>query len=103
MKSSRKIVWLLLLLIVPVIALSLSLYVQFRYLKDMHRMRDEQFTVLVNVALKDAVEMVERETLADYTNSVLTDNIDSLKEIKKEDTSDKYNKNVQNLIHWGAK
>ena len=103
MKSSRKIVWLLLLLIVPVIALSLSLYVQFRYLKDMHRMRDEQFTVLVNVALKDAVEMVERETLADYTNSVLTDNIDSLKEIKKEDTSDKYNKNVQNLIHWNQR
>lgn len=104
MKAKKRFAWLLLLLIVPAVALLMSIFVQVRYLKDMHRMRDEQFTVLVNVALKDAVAMVEREMLADYTNSVLSDNIDSLESKKKKDNVPAtYDQNVQKLISWNQR
>lgn len=92
----------MLLLTIPALALLLSLYTQIRYLRDMHRMRDEQFTALVNVALKDAIGVVERNMLADYTNSVLSGKVDSITNKNTPQTSADtlYESRIKQLIGW---
>lgn len=103
MKAKRRILWFFLLLAVPALVLIQSIFIQMRYLKDVHRMRDEQFVNLVNIALKDAITIVEREMLADYTNNLLIQEIDSLNETQKENISSEYDKRVQNLLDWNNK
>ena len=35
--------WVIILFVLPVLALAVSLYMQFRFLRDMHEMRQEYF------------------------------------------------------------
>lgn len=66
-------------------------------------MRNEQFVTLVNLALKDAVRVVEKETLADYTDEMLRLRFDNISrnfvQNQKSESID-FTKKLQTLTQW---
>lgn len=67
--------WMLLMtgLLIIVVALGVSLGMQWRYLEDMHKMRREYFTAKANSALGEAIKNVERELVLEF----VVDQLDS--------------------------
>lgn len=63
--------WVIILFVLPVLALTVSLYTQFRFLRDMHEMRQEYFLSNVKNAVDQAIEEVEREAVAQFVASQL--------------------------------
>ena len=63
--------WVIILFVLPVLALAVSLYMQFRFLRDMHEMRQEYFLSNIKNAVDQAVEEVEREAVAQFVASQL--------------------------------
>ena len=63
--------WVIILFVLPVLALAVSLYMQFRFLRDMHEMRQEYFLSNIKKAVDQAVDEVEREAVAQFVASQL--------------------------------
>ena len=63
--------WVIILFVLPVLALAVSLCMQFRFLRDMHEMRQEYFLSNIKNAVDQAVEEVEREAVAQFVASQL--------------------------------
>ncbi len=58
--------WIIILVLLPVLALGVSLYMQWRFLHDMHQMRQEYFLSNAKNAIDQAVVEVEREAVAHF-------------------------------------
>lgn len=100
MNLKKKSIWFALLLIIPIVVLVHSIYVQVKYLNDLHEMRDNQFAEKVSLALTNAFQEVQGEMLAEYTNALLKEHADSLETAPQKEENPQYRERVKKLLDW---
>lgn len=100
--------WVIILFVLPVLALTVSLYTQFRFLRDMHEMRQEYFLSNVKNAVDQAVEEVEREAVAQFVASQLDlrnmvcKMLDDWRDDERRTRSSVLDNRIRDLVSWNS-
>ena len=100
--------WVIILFVLPVLALTVSLYTQFRFLRDMHEMRQEYFISNIKNAVDQAVEEVEREAIAQFVASqldlrnVVCKMQDNCREEERRALPSVLDKRIKDLVLWNS-